>query len=250
METNELTKEKTMKIQATNQIFLALIELTTKETSDLKSFHHKVRISLLSKRLAVQNGNLFTLTPLGVRFFEGAKLIKDNTFVMEMGESVTPENANNFMRWILDEAYHKSRGSRKQTVISKNILEIIENQDWSDHLNESFVDAADWQIAITAKTHADKITQEPVVETLIFKAVNGDKVVEVEFYCYAPCLCGCGLTPSKYGSIFRQGHDAKAKSMILKVVRGEAQFDTLPRQLVDSNFFRTVYEKATENDKE
>lgn len=42
------------------------------------------------------------------------------------------------------------------------------------------------------------------------------------------CLCGCGLETA---SLFRPGHDARVKGILLKVERGELQADDLPEAL-------------------
>ena len=43
-----------------------------------------------------------------------------------------------------------------------------------------------------------------------------------------PCACGCG---QKVARTFAMGHDAKAKSMLLKAERGELRLKDLPRTL-------------------
>lgn len=42
------------------------------------------------------------------------------------------------------------------------------------------------------------------------------------------CLCGCG-GPLKKGRMFLQGHDAKLKSLVLRVKAGKAQRSEIPR---------------------
>jgi hypothetical protein len=39
----------------------------------------------------------------------------------------------------------------------------------------------------------------------------------------APILCGCGCGRETSGTEFRQGHDAKRKSYLLKVARGKEE---------------------------
>jgi hypothetical protein len=43
------------------------------------------------------------------------------------------------------------------------------------------------------------------------------------------CACGCGRAVRK---LFAQGHDARVKSLLSKVLRGEAEIADLPEQLV------------------
>ena len=49
------------------------------------------------------------------------------------------------------------------------------------------------------------------------------------------CTCGCGkaIPPQRTRSLFLQGHDAKLKSLLIRVLEGQAAPDSIPQEAID-----------------
>lgn len=98
-------------------------------------------------------------------------------------------------------------------------------------LNEALAQTADEQTAQEAPKRSRK-RATPLAEDAKVEIVPADKaakpVKEKVAKTASPCHCGCGRAAN---SLFVPGHDMKAKSILIKVIKGQQGTETIPAVL-------------------
>jgi hypothetical protein len=169
--------------------------------------------------------------------------------------SLTLDWQGNEDELVLDEEDIPTADESKSFRFGQDLTEGISKKEWGV-LSIWKRDADDWQSLIGMARYVGK-ANDYQLRMLIGKGILVESAQYPEHYeltalgmnvynagfnrhFFPYCLCGCGGTP-KVGSAFIQGHDAKAKSILTKVAKGELTDSDIPTIMLHTDFYRQWY---------